>query len=159
MQVSIRVEAAGQEVSLDVLDEVAMDRPVRQPGEVARDEQTNAVAGQEFYDAHAVEASEQANQLRFGEPVAPQNPLERPSVQHTDGNQQQRRIVHHLALLFDRERRHPKALLVGETGEFKEINVRQFTHRFEAGEGECAGGEEPLHAALRERQVPCHVGV
>ena len=130
MQVPVRLERAGQEVALDVLDEEPVDRPVRQPSEVARDEQADAVAGQEFDDAHAVQSGEQANQLRFGEPVALQDSLERPSVQHTDGDQQQSGIAHHLPLLCHRERRHSKPLLVGEACKLKQINVCHFAHGF-----------------------------
>ena len=116
-------------------------------------------AGQQFDQADAIEPHQQIGQLNRREPVAVDNPFERPAIEHTDGGEQQRGVAYQLPLLFLRQCGDAQPSFLRKAGQFQQIDARQVAHLLEPVQREPLGGELPLDAAEGQAEVLGNLGV
>src|SRR5260221_3553048 len=145
---ALTAKVGGEKIILFLLAEEALDRPVGDPVEVARDVEPHAVARKERDEPESIELQEPLESLGLGEAVSCRDLGEAPTVQHARRNQQQRRFRDEFLLLRLGERANAGHGLLGLLREFREAHAKERTQLHEALQREGALREHTLHALL-----------
>ena len=141
-------ERARQKLPHAHVFEKGLNRPLRQPVEIARDIQAHAVARQQVDQAQAIEPREAMDDLGFAHGVSRDDVVDRPMIERADRYEQELGVAHELALLRLFER--AQALTAGG-GFLRQLGHRepeQPRHIGEPVERQALDGEHALHARL-----------
>ena len=145
-------EGAGKELVHALLLEEAADRPARQPVEVARNVEADAVAGQQMDKAQAVELGEPADDVRLAKRIDAPDVGHGPLVEHADGDEEQPVVGDQLMLLGLIERVQPSAADRGLLRQLGQRKPQQSRDLDQPVDGKPPAGEHALDAGLRDHQ-------
>src|SRR5439155_26452433 len=99
---ALAIEAAAEEIRLELAPKMSLERPVRPPGEVSADDHPDTVVRQQVDDAQPIQPGKKTNAVSLRDRVVSDDLLKRPMVERVHRNEHQLRVGDDLAFLLVR---------------------------------------------------------